>query len=186
MTTTAQTAKTTTWQIDPAHTQVEFVVKHMMFAKVRGRFSAVEGSIALGSDGDVGDANVSVTIDAASVDTGNGQRDEHLRSGDFFDVEQFPTLTFESREVKRVNDDTLAVHGDLTIRDVTKPVILDVTETGRGIDPWGNTRAGYQASTKIDRSDFGLTWNQALEAGGVLVGDEVTISLEVQAVEQTD
>jgi len=184
MTATAEKTQVTTWQIDPAHTQVEFVVKHMMFAKVRGQFAAVDGAITLGADGDPSDAVVAVEIDAASIDTAQEQRDAHLRSADFFDVERFPTLTFRSTHGQRVADDGLRVRGELTIRDVTKEVELEVTETGRGIDPWGNERAGYHASTTIDRREFGLTWNQALEAGGVLVGNDVKIAIEVQAVLQ--
>ncbi len=173
----------TTWQIDAAHTQVEFEVKHMMFAKVRGRFTAFEGHIDFDAE-DVAGSEVEVSIDAASIDTGQGQRDEHLRSADFFDVEKFPKLTFKSTAVRKDADGSLRVIGDLTIRDVTREVELHVTETGRGTDPWGNDRVGFAAKTAIDRRDFGLTWNQALEAGGVLVGHEVKISLEVQAVSQ--
>ena len=170
-----------TWQIDPAHTQVEFEVKHMMFAKVRGRFSDVQGSLLLGGD----DPETSVVIRAESIGTGQADRDKHLRSPDFFDVEQFPELTFESRSVTRA-DRGLVVAGDLTIRDVTREVRLDVVETGRGTDPWGNERIGFTASTTVDRRDFGLTWNQALETGGILVGNEVRISIEVQAVAAGD
>lgn len=184
MTMIAEKTQATTWQIDPAHTQVEFAVKHMMFAKVRGQFAAVDGAITFSPDGDLSDAKVAVEIDAASIETAQEQRDAHLRSADFFDVERFPRLTFRSTHVERVAEDELRVRGELTIRDVTKEVELEVTETGQGIDPWGNERAGYHASTSIDRRDFGLTWNQALEAGGVLVGNDVKIALEVQTVLQ--
>lgn len=175
----------TAWQIDPAHTQVEFEVKHMMFAKVRGRFTSLEGTIVLGADGDMSDSEVAVMIDAASIDTGQEQRDQHLRSADFFDVEQHPQLAFRSSDIRRDEDGALYVKGDLTIRDVTRQVGLRAIETGRDIDPWGNQRVGFSASTTIDRRDYGLNWNQALEAGGILVGNEVKITLEVQAVPQT-
>ena len=175
----------TTWQIDPAHTQVEFEVKHMMFAKVRGSFTSFEGSIDISSDEDMTGSKASVRIDSASIDTGNAERDKHLRSGDFFDTDQFPELRFESRTVDVRENGSLAVSGDLTIRDVTRTVLLDVSESGRGTDPWGGERIGFTATTTIDRRDFGLEWNQALEAGGVLVGHEVRINLEIQAVRQT-
>lgn len=184
MSTTTIETQATTWQIDPAHTQVEFEVRHMMFAKVRGRFGAFEGRIELGPEGDTHDAQVAVGIEAASIDTGQEKRDEHLRSGDFFDVERYPELVFKSTAVRRSDDATLYVTGDLTIRDVTRSVELEVSETGSGIDPWGNQRMGFHASTTIDRRDFGLTWNQALETGGVLVGNEVEIAIEGQAVLQ--
>lgn len=184
MNTTAETTTTTTWQIDPAHTQVGFVVKHMMFAKVRGAFNEFDGSIVQGENGDLTGGSFNATIQTGSVDTGNADRDGHLRSGDFFDAENFPTITFSSSSVERVADDQLKVTGELTIRDVTKTITLDVTETGTGVDPWGNMRIGIQAEGTINRKDFGLTWNQALEAGGVLVGDEVTLTIEAQAVAQ--
>jgi polyisoprenoid-binding protein YceI len=184
MTTTITRSPSTaasTWQLDPAHTQVEFAVTHMMFAKVRGRFTDVSGSLVVGSEGNDGQSRTSVVIRGESIDTGQAQRDEHLRSADFFDVERFPELTFESRAVTR-DGGRLIIAGGLTIRDVTREVTLEVAESGRGIDPWGNERIGFTATTSIDRRDFGLTWNQALETGGVLVGNEVRISIEVQAV----
>lgn len=181
---TADTRRTalSKWALDPAHTQVSFTVKHMMFAKVRGRFTELEGEVLLAEDSPE-DSRVRAVIQARSIDTGNGERDEHLRSGDFLDVEQSPELSFESRSVERT-DDGFAVTGDLTIRDVTRAVELDVVETGRGEDPWGQQRVGFSATATIDRRDFGLTWNQALEAGGVLVGNDVKISIEAQAVEE--
>ena len=169
------------WQIDPEHTVVEFAVKHMMISTVKGRFGGVSGTIELDDD-DVSRSSVAVDIDAASVDTRVEQRDAHLRSADFFDVENHPTITFRSRRVERTDDDGLRVIGDLTIRDVTREVVLDATELGRAKDPWGGERAGFEARTTISRDEFGLTWNTALEAGGVLVGPTVKISLEVQAV----
>ena len=182
--TATQTA--TRWQIDPAHTQVEFTVKHMMFSKVRGRFEAVDGSLQFDPDGDLGDAGVRVTIDAASIDTGQEDRDEHLRSADFLDVEKYPELTFASASVEAGRDDEFTVTGDLTIHGVTREVELDAELSGVAPDPWGNQRVAFSASTTIDRRDFDLTWNQALETGGVLVGHEVKISLEVQATRSED
>lgn len=174
----------TTWQIDPAHTNVEFVVTHMMFAKVRGGFNSFSGTLEQGDDGDLASGRFSATIAVSSIDTGNEDRDNHLRSADFFDTDNHAEITFESTEIERVSDTSLKVTGDLTIRGVTKSVTLDVTETGTGVDPWGNTRIGIQAEGTISRKEFGLTWNQALEAGGVLVGDEVTLSIEAQAIAQ--
>lgn len=172
----------TTWTVDAAHTQVEFVVKHMVFAKVRGHFSAFEGEIQLGPEGDLSNGHIAAKIETNSINTSQAQRDEHLRSGDFFNVEQFPHITFESTDIQRISDSKLTVRGALTIRDIQKEVVLDVIETGTGVDPWGNLRFGLQATGTIDRNEFGLTWNQALEAGGVLVGNDISLILEVQAV----
>jgi polyisoprenoid-binding protein YceI len=182
--TATQTA--TKWQIDPAHTQVEFTVKHMMFSKVRGRFEAVDGSLQFDPDSDIGDAGVRVTIDAASIDTGQEDRDEHLRSADFLDAEQYPQLTFASNSVEAGRGDEFTVTGDLTIHGVTREVEVDAELSGVATDPWGNERVAFSGSTTIDRRDFDLTWNQALETGGVLVGHEVNISLEVQATRSED
>jgi len=181
---TAQTAAT--WQIDPAHTQVEFTIKHMMFAKVRGSFNTFSGEIQQGENGDLSNGSFSATIQTSSIDTRNSDRDQHLRSGDFFDVENFPTITFNSTSIERISEDQLKVNGELTIRDVTKTITLSMTETGTGVDPWGNMRIGIQAEGTISRKEYGLTWNQALEAGGVLVGDEVTLVIEAQAIAQND
>lgn len=188
MTQTAQpeTTKATTWAIDPSHTLVQFSAKHMMLTTVRGNFSEVSGAIAIDGE-DPKRSNVQVDIDAASIDTRVEGRDEHLRSGDFLDVENHPTIRFASRsvEAERVTPgDEFRVVGDLTIRGVTREVVLDVLYEGRGRDPWGGERVSFSASTRIDRRDFGLTWNQALEAGGVLVSNEIRITLEVQAVLQ--
>jgi polyisoprenoid-binding protein YceI len=180
------TLNATTWKIDPQHTEVGFEVSHMMFAKVRGRFEEVEGTVIVGPEGSLENSRVEAVMQAASISTGNSDRDEHLRSGDFFDVDQFPVLTFESKAVRCLESGDLVVTGTLTIRDVSREVELAVTETGRGTDPWGNERIGFSATTKIDRRDFDLTWNQALETGGILVGNDIGINLEVQAVRQTD
>ncbi|NNF12079.1 MAG: YceI family protein [Gemmatimonadetes bacterium] len=178
-TTTASSGTATTWTIDPAHTQVGFEVKHMMFAKVRGRFTDVEGTLRIGPTFE--DSTASVTIRSRSIDTGQAQRDAHLRSADFFDVERFPELTFNG--VSRRNfDGTLVLAGELMIREVVRRVELEVEESGRGTDPWGNERIGFTATATIDRRDYGLTWNQALETGGILVGNDIKIVIEVQAV----
>ena len=176
---------TATWRIDPAHSHVEFAVKHLMISTVKGRFGDVEGTVTVDGD-DVETAGIDVTLAAESIDTRVEKRDDHLRSQDFLHAERYPSLRFESTEVKRVGNDELRVKGHLTIRDVTREVVLDVEELGRAQDPWGGERAAFQATTKIDRKDFGLTWNQALEAGGVLVGDEVRISIDAQLVLQEE
>ena len=172
---------TQTWRLDPAHTSVEFAVKHLMISTVKGRFADVTGHVTV-EDEDPTTARIEVTIEAASIDTRVDKRDEHLRSGDFLHAEAHPSLRFASTKVERAGPDALRVTGDLTIRGVTREVVLQVEERGRVKDPWGGERAGYHASTKIDRKDFGLTWNQALEAGGVLVGDEVRISIDTELV----
>lgn len=170
----------TTWQIDPAHTGVEFAVKHMMISTVKGRFTDVNGTIHL-DDSDLAGSSVEVEIGAESIGTGQEQRDEHLRADDFLDVENHPAIKFRSRRVEVDGDDRFQVVGDLTIRGTTQEVILEATHEGRATDPWGNEKAGFTAETTIDRRDFGLTWNAALETGGVLVGNEVRIILELQA-----
>lgn len=174
----------TTWTLDPAHTSVELSVRHMMFTRVRGRFDDVEGTLEV--DEERPDrSKVHVQIGAASIDTGVGDRDKHLRSADFLDADRYPTLTFESTRVEGAVDkegDRFRVVGDLTIRGTTREVTLDVVYAGRGRDPWGNQRAGFEATTKIDRREWGLTWNQPLEAGGVLVDNDVSVELGVQAV----
>ena len=177
--TTAVSEAVGTWSIDAAHTSVEFAVRHLMISTVKGRFGEVAGTVALGSD--LADARVDVTINAASVDTRQPDRDAHLRSPDFFDAERFPTLSFKSTRVTR-DGDHVKVEGDLTIRGTTRPVTLRVTEEGRTRDPWGGERIGFSATTKINRRDFGLTWNQVLETGGIAVGDEIKISLDVELV----
>jgi len=176
------TGTSAAWQLDPAHTHVEFSVKHLMLARVKGRFAGVTGTVEMGADPSA--STVDVVIGAASIDTREAKRDAHLRSADFFDVERFPTIAFRSRDVRPTGAGDFSVVGDLTIRDVTREVTLEVTDEGRGTDPWGGERAGFSATAEIDRRDFGLTWNQALEAGGVLVGNEIRISLEVELVKQ--
>jgi polyisoprenoid-binding protein YceI len=172
----------TQWAVDPSHSHVEFSVKHLMIATVKGRFADVQGTVVI-DEAEPSRSEVDVTIAVASIDTRAAQRDEHLRSADFFDVEKFPTLTFKSRRIERDGDDFKLI-GDLTIRGITREVTLDVTEHGRQTDPWGGQRAGFEAVGKIKRSDFGLTWNQALETGGVMVGDDVKLSIDVELVKQ--
>jgi polyisoprenoid-binding protein YceI len=173
---------TTTWNIDPAHSVAEFKVKHMMIANVKGQFSKVSGALVL-DESDLANSRIEASIEAASVHTRDEQRDAHLKSADFFDVEKFPTLTFKSKGISVVKDGELSVEGDLTIRGVTRKVRFAVEgPTPPTKDPWGNTRVAISASTRINRKDFGLTWNAALETGGLLVGDEVTITLDVEFV----
>lgn len=172
------------WEIDSSHSGIHFSVRHMVVAKVRGKFARWSGSI-VAEDGDLARAQVSVVVDASSIDTGLAERDAHLKSPDFLDVASFPELTFQSRDVAKHSDESLRVSGELTIHGVTRDVVLDVEYTGRTKDPWGNERAGFTARTALDRKDFGLTWNQLLEAGGVMVGDRINIEIEVEAVKQS-
>jgi polyisoprenoid-binding protein YceI len=173
---------TTTWNIDPAHTAAEFKVKHMMIANVKGHFSKISGVLTR-DESDPSNDRVEATIEVASIETRNEQRDGHLKSEDFFHVEKFPTLTFKSTGISAVGKGELSVEGDLTIRGVTRRVWFAVEgPTPPAKDPWGNTRVGVSATTKINRKDFGLTWNAALETGGILVGDDVTITLDAQFV----
>lgn len=181
-----ESVDTNVWTIDPSHTVVEFSVRHMMFATVRGRFGSVEGTVK-GDPGHLETASIQVRIDAASVDTREAQRDQHLRSADFFDVEHHPQITFTSRRITQKEGSgapAYEVIGDLTIRGVTREVILSTRYNGRGRDPWGFERVGFSAEGAVNRKDFGLVWNAPLEAGGFLVGDEIRITLEVQAVKQ--
>lgn len=174
----------TTWQIDPAHTMVEFIVKHLMISNVKGRFGGVQGTLQL-ADENYQTARVELTIDAVSIDTREAQRDVHLRSPDFLDADTFPALTFASRRIEGVAGRSFQLVGDLTIRGVTREVMLDVTDLGRQRDPWGAERAAFSATTAINRKDFGLVWNQALETGGVLVGDEVRITIDAELIKQS-
>ena len=172
----------TTWNLDPAHTTTEFKVRHMMITNVKGHFKPVTGVVTL-DESDITKSHVEASIDAATIDTREPDRDTHLKSADFLDVEKFPTLTFTSTRVTRTGEEELEVEGDLTIHGVTRKVTFAVEgPTPPGKDPWGNTRIGFSATTKINRKDFGLTWNTALETGGILVGDEVTITMDVQAI----
>lgn len=171
------------WNIDPMHSSANFTIKHMMIAKVHGGFEKLSGSLSLDSS-DITKSSIEAVIDASSINTREAQRDTHLKSADFFDVEKYPTLNFKSTKVEKDGDD-LKVTGDLTIHGITKEVVLAVEgPTAEMKDPYGNIKIGISATTKIKRKDFGLTWNAALEAGGVLVGDDVTISLDVQFAKQ--
>lgn len=173
----------TLYTIDPAHSSAQFVVRHMMITNVRGAFSGVQGKIQWDA-ANPSASSVEATIDATTVQTHEEARDNHLRSADFLDVEKFPTIAFKSTGVKSASSDELELAGDLTIHGVTKSVVLKVEgPTAAGKDPWGNTRIGASASTKIKRSEFGLTWNSALETGGILVGDDLKIELEVSLIQ---
>ena len=178
---TPQTASST-WKLDPTHSVAEFKVRHMMISNVKGQFTTVSGVLSF-DEVDVTNSRIEASIDAASINTREPQRDAHLKSADFFDVDKFPTLSFKSTHISRKGDDELAVSGDLTIHGVTRNVGFTVEgPTPPSKDPWGNTRVGLSAITKINRKDFGLNWNAALETGGILVGDEVTITLDVQFI----
>jgi polyisoprenoid-binding protein YceI len=178
---TPQTA-TTTWNIDPAHSVAEFKVKHMMISNVKGQFGKVTGTLTL-DESDPTKSKATASIEASSIETRDAQRDAHLKSADFLHVEKFPSLSFTSTRISLVRDGELAVEGDLTIRGVTRKVLFNVEgPTPPTKDPWGNTRVGVSATTKINRKDYGLAWNAALETGGILVGDEVTITLEVEFI----
>lgn len=179
MTATTTESTTRTWTIDPAHTEIAFAVKHLMISTVRGRFASVQGRIEL-DELEIGNSSVEVAIDTASIDTRQEQRDAHLRSPDFFDAATYPTIDFVSRRVERAGAG-LRITGDLTIRGITREVAFEAADDGRSTDPWGNTKAAFSARLTIDRRDFGLTWNQALETGGVLVSNEIVITLDIQA-----
>jgi polyisoprenoid-binding protein YceI len=168
-----------TWTIDAAHSRVGFVARHLMITKVRGNFGTFEGAITIADN--LADSNVSATVQMSSINTGDEGRDGHLKTGDFFDVEQFPTMTFVSEGLS-VDGDEGKLSGDLTLHGVTKPVTFDVEFEGVSTDPWGNTKAGFSAVTEINRKDFGVEWNAVLETGGVAVGEKVKIELDIQAV----
>lgn len=170
-----------TWQVDPAHSSVEFSVRHLMVAKVKGRFTSFGGTVVI--DDDPSQSSVEAHVGLASVDTGDEQRDAHLRSADFFDVERYPEMTFASTAV-RPDGEAWVVTGDLSLHGVTRPVELQLELNGTGRDPYGNTRAAFSATTRLSRKDFGLEWNLPLDGGGVLVGDAVDVSLEIEAVRQ--
>lgn len=171
-----------TWTIDSTHSTVGFSVRHLMVAKVRGRFGDFAGTLAI--DGSPEDSVAEVTIDMTSIDTRDAKRDAHLRSSDFFDVERNPQATFRSTGLVRTGPSTFDLAGDLTLAGMTRPVTLAVTYEGVTPDPWGGTRAAFSAEAEVDREDFGLTWNQALETGGVVVGKQVKIEIEIEAVLQ--
>lgn len=182
---TAVQTGATTWQLDPTHSSVEFSVKHMMMTTVRGRFKELQATLT-GDRDHPEDAGVEASIDVSSIDTGVADRDGHLRSGDFFDAENHPRITFRSKRIEgdspKQEGDRFKLVGDLTIRDSTMEVVLDCEYEGRGADPWGKTRAGFTFRTELDRQEWGLRWNQALETGGVLVANRVRVEGELQFV----
>jgi len=174
---------TTKWVLDPTHSEIQFKVKHLMITTVTGYFREFSASAESNGD-DFGDARISFEAKTASIDTNNADRDTHLKSGDFFEADKFPVLKFHSKEIKKSGDGGFKLGGDMTIKDVTKPVTLDVEFGGIMKDPWGNQKAGFSLSGKINRKDWGLNWNAALETGGVLVSDEVRIFCEIQLAKQ--
>jgi polyisoprenoid-binding protein YceI len=169
------------WTIDDAHSEILFSARHMMIATVRGKFARFSGTIEADEQNPTA-AQVHVEIEAASIDTGNEQRDTHLRSGDFLNVEQFPQIVFKGTKVEQLDDEQGRLHGELTIRDVTRPVVLEVEFAGLARSPWGTTSAGFSASTRISRKDWGLNWNVALETGGWLVSDEIKVTIDLELV----
>jgi len=171
------------WVVDPSHTLVEFSVKHMMIATVRGRFSAVEGVLE-GDPADLTKATITASVDVASIDTREAQRDGHLKSADFFDVEKFPKMTFQSKRIEPKGDGEYTLVADVTIHGVTKELTFDMTYEGSGKDPWGGERMGFSAATKFNRKEFGLQWNVALETGGWLVGEQVKVEIHAELVKQ--
>ncbi|MHA6525742.1 YceI family protein [Tessaracoccus sp. G1721] len=173
-----------TYTIDPSHTEIGFTTRHAMVTKVRGAFTDFQGSASTGAG--LSGAAIDMTINAASVDTGSADRDGHLRSADFFDAEQYPTIRFTSSNVTTPSGDTLRVEGDLTIKDVTRPVAIDFDYEGSAVDPFGNERVGLSGSVPVNRKDFGLVWNAALETGGVLVSENVNLVFEVSAIKNAD
>lgn len=184
MTTTATaTQNTSTWTVDPAHVEVGFAVRHLMISTVRGRFGKVGGTV-LFDEAKPESSKIDIDVDIASIDTRQEQRDAHLRSPDFFDAENHPAMRFASTKIDGDVTGDFTITGNLTVRGTTRPITLEATAEGRGRDPWGNERMGFGAKGKFLRSDFGLTWNQALEAGGVTVGDEVKISIDVELIRQ--
>ena len=169
------------WKIDNAHSLVEFSVRHMMISTVRGRFERFSGTVEF-NENDPTASSVDVQIEAASINTNESQRDNHLRSADFFDAEKFPYLSFKSTRVEKIDENNGRIYGDLTIRDISQPVVLETEYNGQAKSPWGATSAGFTANTKINRKDWNLGWNQALETGGMLVGDEIKIHIELEIV----
>jgi polyisoprenoid-binding protein YceI len=178
-----QDMTTERWEIDASHSGIHFAVRHLVIAKVRGQFSRWSGTLTV-PEGDFDRASVDVTVDASSIETGVADRDTHLKSADFFDVAKYPEITFRSTRFEPQGEAGGRLTGTLTIRGISRDVVLDVERHGQTRDPWGNERAGFTARTAIDRKDFGLTWNQALETGGFVVGDRVELELEIEAVRQ--
>jgi polyisoprenoid-binding protein YceI len=182
-TSTATQPVTGTYVIDPTHSRVGFVARHAMVTKVRGQFPDLSGTLHL-DEADPAASSAEVTLSVASLTTAQDQRDEHLRGPDFFDADRYPTITFRSTAVESLGDDRYRLTGDLTIRDVTRPVTIDLEHTGAAQDPFGNARVGFEGKVQVNRKDWGLTWNVALETGGILVSDKVTLELDVSAIRQ--
>jgi polyisoprenoid-binding protein YceI len=177
-------AAITTWQIDPAHTAAGFSVKHMMIATVRGQFKGVTGTVNW-DDQDISNSVVDVTIDANTVDTGESKRDADLKSANFFDVTHYPTITFKSTKIERISAAKMKVAGNLTIHGITKPVVLDVEgPSGAVKDPWGNTRVALNATTTVNRMDYGVKWNAKMDGGGIVVGDDVNINIDLEMIKK--
>lgn len=172
-----------TWKIDPAHSEIEFKVKHLMITNVTGHFAGYDATLESGKD-DFSDAKINFEADVNSISTKNAQRDEHLKSADFFDAAKYEKISFKSTDVKKKDAENFVLIGDLTIRDVTRPVDLDVEYTGTLVDPYGQTKAGFELKGKINRKDFGLTWSATTEAGGLVLSDDVRLALAVQMVKQ--
>lgn len=185
MSTTAASTATGTYTIDPTHSRIGFVARHAMITKVRGSFNEFTGSGYFDAENPSA-SHLELTVEAASIDTRNADRDGHLRSNDFFDMDTYPQITFASTAVEAVGDETYRVTGDLTIKGVTKPVTVDLTYEGTATDPFGNQRLGLEGSVVVNRKDWGVTWNAPLEAGGVLVGEKVTLEFEVSAIKSTE
>jgi polyisoprenoid-binding protein YceI len=184
MTTTTITDRETLtgdYDLDPVHSRVGFAAKHAMVTTVRGAFTVYTAEIHLDED-DVTNSTARIEIDAASIDTGNTQRDDHVRSGDFFEVDKHPTITFVSTSAERTNDDEFVLHGDLTIRGVTKPVSVNFEQTGAAVDPWGNFRVGFEGSTSINRSDWGVSFNAPLGTGGLVISEKIKLEFDIAAV----
>jgi polyisoprenoid-binding protein YceI len=177
--------ETTKWSIDPAHSEIHFKVKHLMITNVTGSIDSFTGEAETEGD-DFDNAKISFRADMASINTNSADRDAHLKSADFFEVDKYPKLTFESTSMKKISDDEYELRGNLTIKDETKPVTLKVENGGINKDPWGNTKAGFSLSGKLNRKEFGLTWNAALETGGMLVSDDVKLIMEVQLVKAVE
>lgn len=174
---------TGTYNLDPVHTRFGFVARHAMVTKVRGQFNDIQGSVHIDAD-DPTNSSAEVVIQAKSIDTRSSDRDEHLRSNDFFAMDEHPEITYESTAIRPIDDTNFEVTGDLTIRGVTKEITVEVEHTGAAIDPWGNLRIGFEGSTQVNRKDWGVSWNAALEAGGVLVSEMATIEFEISAVKE--
>lgn len=171
------------WKIDPSHSEIQLSVRHMMISKVRGRFESFEGQVNFNEENPAA-SSVDVNIDAASISTRDGQRDGHLKSADFLNADEYPVLRFKSNRVEVTGEKTGRIFGDLTIRDVTRPVVLDAVYSGQAKSPWGTTSAGFSATTSFDRTDWGLGWNQALETGGILVGNKVDVTIELELIKE--